>query len=182
MGNKLKLNSELIDAICERIRVGSYPYIAAAACGVSKSTYYRWMATAERKGARKIYRELKDRVSEAAAAARSNAEVRVFRDAPFQWLRYGPGHERSGEPGWTETPTTLRVEGGESPVQLQPVHPIPIATLGAAFAELERLGFIQPGPNGQLLFESAEADGPGSIDVQSTPTGAEGSGNGRPSS
>ena len=37
-GRQSRLTSELIDAICERIRVGTYPYVAAAACGVPRST------------------------------------------------------------------------------------------------------------------------------------------------
>ena len=109
-GRQSRLTSELIDAICERIRVGTYPYVAAAACGIPRSTYYGWMEKAKKKGAPRIYKELSDKVSEAAAAARSNAEVRVFRDRPFEWLRYGPGRERPDEPGWTETPHKVQIE------------------------------------------------------------------------
>ena len=36
----LKLNQELIDKICQFIRVGGHVDIAVAACGVHKSTFY----------------------------------------------------------------------------------------------------------------------------------------------
>ena len=110
MANKTKLTSELIDAICERVKVGSFPYIAAQAVGIAKSTFYAWMQRGEK--GRKSYRELLDKVREASALARSHAEVRVFRDKPFEWLRYGPGRERPEEPGWTESAQTLKLEGG----------------------------------------------------------------------
>ena len=41
-------------------------------------------------------------VREARAQARVAAETEVRRDNPLAWLRYGPGRDRAGEPGWTE--------------------------------------------------------------------------------
>ena len=160
MGRTTRLTPELIQAICERIRVGSYPYIAAAACGIPRSTFYAWMDKGRKKRSLKIYRELLDRVSEASATARSSAEVRVFRDQPFQWLRYGPGRDRPDEPGWTETPQTLRVEGGRSPVQLAgpAFNMIPQDTIAEALAYLEELGYIQPGPMGGKLFGKSDEE------------------------
>lgn len=163
MANKTRLNRELIQAMCERIRVGTYPYVAAAACGVAKSTFYRWMQTADGKRAPAIYRELRDKICEAAAAARSNAEVRVFRDRPFEWLRYGPGREKPGEPGWTETPQTLRVEGGNDPLRMQHqlegqqshLH-VAAPDVAAALAILHRSGIIQPTPQALAVLEQPD--------------------------
>lgn len=139
-GRQSKLTPELIDAICERIRVGTYPYVAAAACGVPRSTYYGWMEKAKKKGTPRIYKELSDKISEAAAAARSNAEVRVFRDRPFEWLRYGPGRERPEQPGWTETPQQVQIEA-------QTEHKLPASypdaeTQAEGLLYLEQLGII----------------------------------------
>jgi len=179
VARRTRLTPQIIDAIVERVRVGVFPYIAAQAVGIPKSTFYDWMRRGEK--GRKPFSELLARVREAAATARSNAELRVFRDKPLEWLRLGPGREKPGEPGWTESPTTLRVEGGDTPVRLQPVHPVPIQTLAAAFAELQRLGYIQPGEQGKLLFSeydqaTKDAEDADPIDVQSTP----GNGNGQP--
>ncbi|MHC4401044.1 MAG: hypothetical protein ACYTG0_15315 [Planctomycetota bacterium] len=138
------MTPELIEAIAKRIRVGSFPYIAAAACGIPKSTYYTWMRKAEQKGAPKLYRELLHRITEAAAAARADAEIRVYRDQPFQWLRYGPGKDRGPEePGWTETPTTVRLEGGNTPVRVEHERVNPLENLPGALAVLEHLGIIK---------------------------------------
>ena len=44
------------------------------------------------------------------------AEVR--RDNPLAWLRYGPGRERPGEPGWTESREILGQDGGPVKITL----------------------------------------------------------------
>ena len=45
IGQRTKLTPELQDAICALIRdKGSYPEVAAAACGISHTTFYEWMA------------------------------------------------------------------------------------------------------------------------------------------
>jgi hypothetical protein len=48
------------------------------------------------------YHEFAHAVRQARAQARVAAETEVRRLQPFHWLRYGPGRERLGEPGWTE--------------------------------------------------------------------------------
>lgn len=91
--------------------------------------------------------------------------MRVFRDKPFEWLRYGPGRERVDELGWTETAQTIRVEGGATPIQLETEchFQIPQQNIAEALAFLEELGFIQPGRLGHKLFhESGDV-----IDVES---------------
>lgn len=177
MGRRSKLTPELIEAIADRIRVGSFPHVAAAACGISKSTYFRWMQRAEEKGAPKIYRELSDRVREAAGVARSNAEVRVFRDNPFSWLRYGPGREKPGEPGWTETPQTVRVEAEmqsrmeisvEEQALQEQILDQKARALAGGLAILCEYGIIEPGPMLKRLAAEDDLEGESGeiIDVQ----------------
>jgi hypothetical protein len=46
-----------------------------------------------------FYRE----VTRARARARFAAETEVKKENPLAWLRYGPGRERPGEEGWTDS-------------------------------------------------------------------------------
>ena len=119
-------------------------------------------------GAPKLYRELRDKISEAAAAARSDAEIRVFRDTPFQWLRYGPGRERPGEPGWTEPSQTVLVETGPETIQILDERESPeyrTRVLAEAIASMVELGHLpMPEPT-----ETARGNGNGEIiDVASS--------------
>ena len=50
----------------------------------------------------KPFRQFRRDVLKAAAQARVRAEVQVRKVSPLAWLRYGPGRDRPGEPGWTE--------------------------------------------------------------------------------
>ena len=95
------LPAEVIDRLVQYIRAGSFPYIAAQACGIPKSTWYRWMNSGSK--GRRPYRELWDKVQGAHAEARVVAENAVFGGTPLAWLRYGPGRERPGKPGWTDS-------------------------------------------------------------------------------
>lgn len=101
MARTTRLTRELIQTIVERVRIGNFPYIAAQAVGIPKSTFYHWMAVGSDPGAPDLFRELRDRVLASAAEARSSAEARVFRENPLAWLRLGPGR---GD--WTEEPTS----------------------------------------------------------------------------
>ena len=58
------------------------------------------------------FRQFRQDVRAATAEARATAEAEVRRIDPFRWLRYGPGRERPGEPGWTEsTQVNAQVSG-----------------------------------------------------------------------
>ncbi|HEX7578885.1 MAG TPA: hypothetical protein VF580_02720, partial [Thermoanaerobaculia bacterium] len=96
-------------AIVAAIRAGSFDWVAAEANGITRETLRLWL----RKGARdkrKPYVAFSDEVRAARAQARLSAEIEVRRDQPFNWLRFGPGRERDGEAGWTES-TELRHSG-----------------------------------------------------------------------
>jgi hypothetical protein len=124
---------------------------------------------AEQKGAPRIYRDLKDKVSEAGAAARSNAEVRVFRDRPYEWLRVGPGRSQEGEPGWTDVPTKLQIEADISARQEVTIEQIiPDETILGTLQVLQQCGIILPGAGQDFLQQQV-------IDVE---TETSGNGNG----
>ena len=119
---KALLTDGTVDKIVTAVRGGAFPYVAARAFGVPRVTHYRWMEAGER-GA-PLYREYWAKVSEAAAAARWQAEVEVRRENPLAWLRYGPGRERPDEPGWTERSehAVNGTDGGPVRVVVEVVH------------------------------------------------------------
>lgn len=100
-GRRTKLTPEVHTGIVAYIRGGAFDYIAAEAMGIGQRTFYRWMELGE--GGNRTYRQFWQDVRQARAQARVAAEVEVRKADPFKWLRYGPGREREGEPGWTET-------------------------------------------------------------------------------
>lgn len=106
-GRKTLLTPEVETKICEYISRGAFDHVAAAAVGINPSTFYDWL----NKGAagNEPYAKFSKKVMEARSAARLDAENRVHQKEPFNWLRYGPGRERPGEPGWTNE-TTLNVK------------------------------------------------------------------------
>jgi len=97
--------------IVKLIRQGAYDYQAAQASGIDASTFYRWMKAGEK--ADSVYHQFCTEVQQARAHARTGAEIEVKKGNPLAWLRYGPGRERPGEPGWTET-TKLEVSGDKA--------------------------------------------------------------------
>jgi hypothetical protein len=99
------LDDRVYRTLIEKIRQGSFDWVAAEAAGIGRRTFYRWMA----RGARgeQPYDQLALAVQQAKANARSEAERRVYLDNPFNWLRMGPGREQRDGPGWT-TPVKPR--------------------------------------------------------------------------
>jgi hypothetical protein len=53
MARPSKLTKEVSEKICQTIRAGNYPAVSALSCGISESTFYRWMeeGRATQKGA-----------------------------------------------------------------------------------------------------------------------------------
>ena len=115
MGRRTKLTAEVQEGIVDLIRQGAYDYQAARANGIDDSTFYRWMRAGEK--ADSVYRQFCKEVREARAEARTAAEIQVRKDNPLAWLRYGPGRERPGEPGWTES-SKVEISGDEA----RPLH------------------------------------------------------------
>jgi 1,6-anhydro-N-acetylmuramate kinase len=114
MGRKTKLSSELQAKICGYIRAGAYDWVAAQACGIDPATFRRWMHAGGQGSP--LYAEFCAEVMRAKTEARVVAENAVFKNAPFNWLRFGPGRERPGEPGWTQSQEVTGPEGG--PIEL----------------------------------------------------------------
>ncbi|MEO8586767.1 MAG: hypothetical protein ABI584_11445 [Acidobacteriota bacterium] len=96
------LTPERHKAIAAAIRAGAFDVVAAEANGITRETFRIWIRKGERLK-RKPYVAFAADVRSARAQARLSAEIEVRRDQPFNWLRYGPGRERDGEAGWTES-------------------------------------------------------------------------------
>jgi hypothetical protein len=103
------LTPERHKTIVAAIRAGAFDWIAAEANGIDRETFKLWIRTGARKK-REPYLSFVHDVRAARAQARLAAEIEVRRDQPFSWLRFGPGRERDGEPGWTES-TELKHSG-----------------------------------------------------------------------
>lgn len=102
-----KTEREIIDAI----RAGAFDHVAAQAAGIGRATFYDWMRRG--RAGEPPFSDFSDKVDRARAQARRKREIEVARTNPLAWLRYGPGRERPGEPGWTESREAI--ESGPKP-------------------------------------------------------------------
>jgi transposase len=68
-GSTPTLTSELIDRLADAVRGGLYVETAAALCGISKDTFYRWLREGGRDDASDPLKALSDAVTRALAEA-----------------------------------------------------------------------------------------------------------------
>jgi hypothetical protein len=97
MKTSIERTPQLEEHILAAIRAGSFPEVAAAAFGVPKRLFRKWL----RRGHHDNQESLAHRVAQARATARLNAEVRTHEKDPKLWLRAGPGRETIDAAGWT---------------------------------------------------------------------------------
>jgi hypothetical protein len=69
MGRPLKLTPKVQEQICNAIKAGSYSEIAARYAGVGSATFYKWMALGDGDSAESPYKEFREAVENARAAA-----------------------------------------------------------------------------------------------------------------
>ena len=69
IGRPSKLTPERMEQIVSVVRAGNYLEVAARYAGISTTTLYRWLQTADDPDADDIYREFRDAVESARAAA-----------------------------------------------------------------------------------------------------------------
>lgn len=111
------LTPERHKTIVAAIRAGAFDWIAAEANGIDRETFKLWMRTGIRRK-REPYLSFVRDVRSARAQARLSAEIEVRKEQPFSWLRFGPGRERDGEEGWTES-SEIRHSGSIGLMQSQ---------------------------------------------------------------
>ena len=68
-GSSPKLTTQLIEDVCLLLRRGSYIESAAAACGISKDTFYRWMKNGKSAQGNNLEKELSYAVLKSLAEA-----------------------------------------------------------------------------------------------------------------
>jgi transposase len=84
MGRPPKLTPELQERIIRSIAHGNYPDIAAAAAGVSKPTFIKWLKRGGREESGR-YHDFVDAVSEAEAVAEERIIKRIDRAGKSDW-------------------------------------------------------------------------------------------------
>jgi hypothetical protein len=111
LGRRTHLTPEVTKVVSKFVMAGAYDYVAAQSVGITRRTFYNWMARGEDAEEREdngVILSLEDRlyldfycaIRQARAKARLLAETRVREEDPYKWLMKGPGRERPGEPGW----------------------------------------------------------------------------------
>jgi hypothetical protein len=85
-GRRTVLTAELQAKICQFIRAGTYDYVAAEACGISRQTFFEWIRRGaggdKDRPALPVYAKFAAAVREAQAEARTSAEVTVRKIDP----------------------------------------------------------------------------------------------------
>ncbi|MFO0876505.1 MAG: hypothetical protein U0840_03950 [Gemmataceae bacterium] len=81
------------------LRAGGSLEAAAEAAGIPDTVFRAWLT---RPGPR--YRRFADAVRTAHAQARLRGEIAVLEARPLDWLKSGPGRDRSDHPGWSAAP------------------------------------------------------------------------------
>jgi len=94
-----------LNAMLDEIRQGVWHYVAAQSVGVHHDTFNRWMREGKKNPESK-YNRFYVAVQAAVAIARKKCEREVHDAKPLDWLRFGPGRDKPGEPGWGETKAT----------------------------------------------------------------------------
>ena len=115
-GRPTKFTPPTRKAIVAAIGRGAFQEQAGKAAGVAPATLMEWLAKG-RAGEPGFVDFLED-VQRAQGEARLSAESRVHEDSPKDWLRLGPGRDKTDEPGWTER-QKLELSGDqEKPIRL----------------------------------------------------------------
>jgi hypothetical protein len=155
MARPTKLAAELAEEICQRIRRGCFPAVAAESCGLGKTTFYRWMQEGRSRKARKRYREFREQVLRAGAEARVAVECRLFRDDPFTWLRCGPGRTDWGN----KADMSVAISNApESSTALTACGSDPVEKFGRFLTLLENRGLLRQPDGGEAACGSAEME------------------------
>lgn len=129
VGRPKKLTPEVLDLIVEATTRGSFAHVAAAAAGVSKSSFHAWMRLGEAEQTSieqgnnpdpnaAIYLEFLEQVTRARSCARVSAESRVFEEHPDKWLRMGPGRDKPGDEGWAGQVKHEHTGAGGGPLEV----------------------------------------------------------------
>ena len=99
-GRKPKLTEVVIKRLEEALLAGNYIETACDYAGINRATFYKWMAEAEKPGAKPLFRELSDTVTQARAQAEMRNVLRIQKAADESWQAAGWWLERSFPQRW----------------------------------------------------------------------------------
>jgi transposase len=102
-GRPSKLTPEVREEIVEAIKIGNYPEIAAAAAGISKTTFYGWMKEGTDEKAELEFQQFREEVEKAKAFA-ERADIALIDTAANagSWQAAAWKRERSGGDRWRQ--------------------------------------------------------------------------------
>lgn len=129
-GRPSKYSDKTANTMLKYIEAGAYDYQAAEAVGIDQATFFRWMSRGA--NGEQPFMDFRAKVVQAKATARVKAEITVRATKPLSWLRYGPGRERPGRPGWTEA---AHIESQEGAIDAIESGPVDRALLGSGKPE-----------------------------------------------
>lgn len=84
-GRQSKLTPEVVEAICNSIKLGNYAKVACASAGISESVYYKWLDEAKEPGASKELVEFMESIERAEAEAEAIKVAQVAKAAQKTW-------------------------------------------------------------------------------------------------
>lgn len=103
-GRPPKLNEELIGKICNLLRAGAYPEVAAASCGVAREHFVLWMRKGAKSWQPSVYKDLLSGIEQALADFESRSLAMLDRAGtgiPTQYAKDEQGNiirDRMGDP------------------------------------------------------------------------------------
>ena len=116
---KSKLTPQLQEKIVGFILAGNYMETAAQASGINKGTLYRWLERANDPTAPEIYRDFRDAVENARAAAEARNVLRIQQAADNgTWQAAAWFLERSGWQRWGRRTMVTGDQGEAIKVQI----------------------------------------------------------------
>src|SRR5262245_36616514 len=118
------LTAEVQELICNYVRAGASPDLAAVAAGIPVKVFETWMRRGKARCPIHRYRDFREAVEQAQALAQVAADCQMLFEAPLLWLRSCPGWETDPLPDWNEG-----VAGTNEPVSKpQPTGTVEVAT------------------------------------------------------
>ena len=94
-GRPSKFTADAVGTILAHIRAGAFPHVAAQAAGVGYSTMRAWLTSDN-----PAFQEFQEAYMRVVALTRVDAEQRVFRTKPLQWLKVMARSTPKGD-GWS---------------------------------------------------------------------------------
>jgi hypothetical protein len=113
-----RLTPALLQDICTRLQAGAFDQVAVESLGVPFDVFQNWMRMGQRKGTRRLYRQLVEAVRQARAQARFMAEMKMREEDTKVWLLSGPGRDTPTQAGWGSGSRAGPAEEAEATVKI----------------------------------------------------------------